>query len=301
VAGLDRVIDVRPLRAEDADAITALARRRRQLGDAWDEPDQDSAVQVASLDDRVAGAGWAEWWDEADGTHLYLLLGFVDPALRGRGVGRALLREQEDWARQHARDRGIEAVTFGGNADAGRPRAQELLGDLGYEVAFTVLELERLMTLDVAIPPVVPAYDVLPMREDHHREAHDLIEAAFGTSRLGAMPRAFDDYLDEVATASSGLDLWRVAWHGDRLAGVAVNVLEDGVFETPWLAVAQEHRGRGLGEWLMRESLAAAAAHGAQVARLSTIAENPYGSVALYERVGYRVVARRPRYRKSEP
>lgn len=55
----------------------------------------------------------------------------------------------------------------------------------------------------------------------------------------------------------------------------------------------------GLASALMRANHRQLWNHGVRVASLWTVAENPTGSVALYERLGYRVVERQPRYRKA--
>jgi GNAT superfamily N-acetyltransferase len=47
------------------------------------------------LDGAVVGYGWLDWWTEADGTNLFLLLGIVDPAARRQGVGTTLLAQQQ--------------------------------------------------------------------------------------------------------------------------------------------------------------------------------------------------------------
>jgi mycothiol synthase len=292
-------VEVRPITEHDADAVASLGERRRAQGAVWDEPDSAAPGFLAEVANRLAGVGWIEWWEESDGTHLYLLLGFVDPELRARGVGRALLGVQEEWARRHGRDRGVAQVTFGGNAEADRPAGQRLLLEAGYEVAFTVVEMERPVPPLPVLANAPEGYDLGVMDERHHQAVHALVEESFGSSRFGAVARSYEDYLEEVAAAPSGLDLWRLAWHGDQLAGVVVTTLTDDVGETPWLAVAPEHRGRGVGEALMGAGLGALAERGARTTRLTTIAESPYRSVALYERVGYRVVARLPRYRKS--
>ena len=288
---------MRRLGPADAGGLTALGERRTAAGEAWEAPEPGAPGVVLHVDGSLAAAGWLEWWDENDGTHLYLLLGFVDPAMRGRGLGRRLLTELEDHAREHAVARGVEA-TFGANAEADRPRAQRLLDEAGYTVAFTVVEMSCPVPPG-AVEPVAPAgLRFAPMTEQRHPGVHALVEAAFGASRLGAVPRDYDDYLREVSGARSAIELWRLLEDDGRLVGVAVNVVDSGTGETPWVAVDPAYRGRGLAECLMRAGLAAFAGAGVQTATLSTIAENPYRSVALYERVGYRVTARLPRYRK---
>ncbi|GAA1508673.1 GNAT family N-acetyltransferase [Kribbella lupini] len=56
---------------------------------------------VALDNDKLIGCTAMRWWDESDGTRLYLLLGWVEPVFRGRGYGREILAWQEAQARDH--------------------------------------------------------------------------------------------------------------------------------------------------------------------------------------------------------
>jgi GNAT superfamily N-acetyltransferase len=95
----DRGFSVRPASPSDADPVAVVARRSREAAMPWlpdlHTPDEDLAffasqlathhAWVALVDGRVAGFGIAgEGWLH----HLY-----VEPQLRGRGLGSALLVE----------------------------------------------------------------------------------------------------------------------------------------------------------------------------------------------------------------
>src|SRR5262249_54962469 len=90
--------------------------------------------------------------------------------------------------------------------------------------------------------------------------------------------------------------LWRIAWAGDEVAGVCLNRPAHGEDETVgWvgtLAVRRAFRRRGLGEALLRDSFRIFAERGKRSAGLGVDAENTTGAVALYERVGMRVMRR---------
>src|SRR5215216_1724736 len=109
-------VSVRALGSGDAPAVAALGDRRVAAGDAWEAPGPGAPGVVALADGAIAGLGWVEWWDESDGTHLYLLHGFVDPEHRGGGIGQRLLDALESWSNRHGAARGVE-VTFAANAD----------------------------------------------------------------------------------------------------------------------------------------------------------------------------------------
>ncbi len=90
-------------------------------------------------------------------------------------------------------------------------------------------------------------------------------------------------------------DLWIVAWHGDEVVGLVINERQaDGSVDSPWVAVHPARRRRGLATALpavMRQ-------RGITVATLRTVAENEHDTVGLYEKLGYQVGRRMPRFRK---
>lgn len=104
---------------------------------------------VAEVGGAVAGFARIDHWDEADGTRLYLLSGFVDPAFRGLGVGRTLLAHQEEEAAAHWHAfPGIGPALLGGNADQNHPDILALLLAAGYRSRFTLVDLARNLTHD---------------------------------------------------------------------------------------------------------------------------------------------------------
>ncbi|GIF74651.1 GNAT family N-acetyltransferase [Asanoa siamensis] len=261
--------------------------------------DHGRVVAGAVDDGRIVGHGGMTWWDEADGTRLYLLSGRVDPAWRRRGVGTAILRWQEEHAIAYDRDQPdpAEVRCFGVNVAPDQVGNLALVTAQGYRVAFTVVE----MACEPRDDPGdgLPAGLVLrPVAAPQHARIHAAIEECFAGSRDGYRSRTHDEYLRDVRD----VDLWCVAWAGGEVAGVVVTELEpDGTATTPWVAVRPPWRRHGVGLALMRRTLATLADRGVRQARLRTIEENPHHSVGLYERAGYTVTDRQPRYRKPFP
>ncbi len=73
---------------------------------------------------------------------------------------------------------------------------------------------------------------------------------------------------------------------------------EEGIADTPWVGVRPAYRRQGLASALLRANHAQLLDHGITTSGIWTLAENPTGSVALYESLGYREDTRQPRYRK---
>lgn len=251
---------------------------------------------------------WMQQWSEADGTRLWLLLGWVDPAARRRGVGRVLLAWQEQAALAHAVEeygRVPEQAAFGGNADDDQPAARDLLLAAGYRMAFTVVNLACDPAGVASAAPVALPDGLTERPLDHdsmHPRIHAAIEEAFQHSRNGHVPRTFEQYLHEVESREADTDLWCVAWDGDEVAGVVVvGTRGDGSREIPWVAVRPAWRRRGLAEAMLRRVLARCAAAGVCSLAIATVQENQNQTVALYQKVGFQVVRRSPRYRKPCP
>lgn len=246
-----------------------------------------------AVDGAVAGSGRVEWWDEADGTRLYLLTGEIDPRWRRRGLGRILLARLEEQAAAHWRDHpGAGPPLFGTNPSD--EAALALAHAAGYRVRFTLVDLAR-DPAGAVEAPLPPGVALRPVRGEHHPRIHAAISACFAESRLGQEVQTYHEYRDGVRDT----DLWVVAWAGDEIAGLVVNEREpDGTVDSSWVAVLPPWRRRGLASTLLQHSLRRLAGHGVRTATIRTVQENPHRTVALYERAGYRVTVRTPRYAK---
>ena len=98
---------LRPYRGSaDLKGVEAVRAAVRDAdGDVWlpgpggsDDPDAEHPFcLIAEADSgETVGFTWMQWWDEADRTRIYLLLGGIAPGWRRRGVGTALLRLMEE-------------------------------------------------------------------------------------------------------------------------------------------------------------------------------------------------------------
>lgn len=295
----------------DASALAALRDRVRTADgpvpvpgpdDADTRADQLPFCAIAEVDGVPVGYTWSTWWTEDDGTRLYLLLGWVDPAYRGRGFGQRILAWQEEQARTHAAANPWSGPTMlGGNVAESQQQARALLLAAGYRVAFTRVQLE--LALPDAEPPAaarLPAgVELRPASATDHRAVFDANAEVFRDRNLGYTEDTWDGFQAEAAADYPDHDLWSLAWAGDELAGWVISGLEaDGSADTPWVGVRPGWRRRGLASALLRANHRALWERGVRRTSLWTIEKNPTGSVALYEQVGYRIVTREPRYRK---
>ncbi|GAA2383140.1 N-acetyltransferase [Catellatospora methionotrophica] len=248
---------------------------------------------VAEDAGEIIAFGGLDRWTEDDGTELFLITGCVHPEHRGRGHGSALLAHQE--ARAAAAGSGLPHQQLGGNADDSQPGSRRLLLDHGYRLAFTVVEL-RCLPADGTAPTALPAgLRIRPVLAEHQPKIHAAIVECFTGSHHGFRPVDYDTHLAEVRDT----ELWTVAWDGDEIAGVVTAERRGSrAVDSPWVAVRPAYRRQGLALALVTRSLAAMREYRLTYASIRTVAENPHRTVDLYERAGYQVTQRMPRYRK---
>ena len=114
------------------------------------------------------------------------------------------------------------------------------------------------------------------------------------TPGKNATERAYQAWRSSPAFDPS---LWRVAFHGDEIAGQILNYLgeprPDGsrLGFTEAISVQPAHRRRGLARALLAASLRAVRDAGATLAGLGVDSQNPNQAQALYASMGYEVVS----------
>jgi mycothiol synthase len=266
-------------------------------------------VTVAELDGRIVGYAKRDWVDAHDGVRDFRSGGAVDPTVRRRGIGGALLRESERRSVALATTLPTERPMVHGTwADDRNLGAGALARREGYEPVRWFFDMERPGLLDGELPPApdLPAgLEVRPVDASHYRRIWRADNEAFRDHWGGGdeSDQALQRYLDSPDNDPS---LWIVAWDGDEVAGAVVNTIYaaenaaserrrgwlDSVFtRRPW-------RKRGLASALIGRSLELLASRGIEVAVLGVDADNPSGALQLYERFGFAVTERATAFRK---
>jgi len=193
-----------------------------------------------------------------------LTFAFVHPAARGRGLGTWLL----GWAGEAARAIGAQACTQSlSEHDEG---ARALLAAHGYAPRWE----DWLFALDLDAEPAPPelpdGYAIRPLGAGEERAAFDVIDRAFSEwpDRDGA---SFEDW-SASTLGRPGFEpgLLALAVRGPDVAGAALLVIEEDEGWVDQLAVAREHRGRGLARALLQHAFAETWRRGLRRAGLST-------------------------------
>jgi len=162
--------------------------------------------------------------------------------------------------------------------------------------------------LDVVdVPEMPPRLDIRPIGSDRAslRRLFDADAEAF-QDHWGGFPTddaAFEEIVSDPDFDSS---LHVVAWDGNEIAGAVINAIPRAENEAlarrrGWLEsvfVRRPWRRRGLAQAIVARSLVALRERGMDHAMLGVDADNPTGSLGVYERAGFVVVKRAAAFRK---
>ena len=257
--------------ADDFDAVLALADDPAILRSRWKLPSFDPARHLW-LADGAFGALFAP--DVA--------------AVRGDAASIGPLLAAVERA---ARDEGLPQVSAVISArDEAACRAYEAAG---FSIATEVLRMEVTLTA----PPQDSPLPIRTYRDDDARAVQTLLDGAYLGWDDAYVRITHDDWLSFM-TDHESFDpaCWFVAEENGELQGVCLCWREGWIKD---LAVAENARGRGLGEALLRHAFAALYARGVRRIGLKVDAKNPTSAIRLYERLGMQVVDRQRFYLKQ--
>jgi mycothiol synthase len=289
---------------DERESESDLGAHVAHISDQFD-PRRDMAV--GESEGRIVAVASQDWIDTRDGAlREHRLWGAVEPAVRRRGIGSAMLRDNERraalLAATHDTDR---PHAYAGWASDGRPGAR-LLKASGYELVRWFLDMVRPDLDDLPEPPPLPDdLELLPVTPDLYPIVWKANREAFrdhwgGADESEAAMRRFLEAPDRDPS------LWLVAFDGDEVAAGVFNGIYpeqdaalgikrgwlDSVFtRRPW-------RRRGLARALMLRSLILLKERGMTSAALGVDADNPSGALGLYESAGFRVYDRFSAWRK---
>jgi mycothiol synthase len=269
-------------------------------------PDRD--VTIAELDGRMVGYGSRQWVDTNDGLREHRVGGAVDPAYRRRGIGSALLAENEARSRELAGAQPTERPTvLGMFTDDRNVGAGALATGAGYAAARWFFDMER-ADLDRELPELPPLPEGIEVRPVTEADLLTIWRAdveAFRDHWGGGddSEEAFLRYRDAPDFDPSA---WVVAWDGDEVAGAVINTIyaaENATAERKrgWLDsvfTRRAWRKRGIAAALIARSLHVLADRGVHVAVLGVDADNPSGALRLYESAGFHTTERGTAWRK---
>jgi len=264
-------------------------------------------ILIAEVAGQVVGYNHVlHRWTEETGTRVYLHLGYLLPAWRGRGIGGAMLHWARERIRAIARDeRQAGSTTFATNVTSTEREAGALMRQNGYtdvrRLSDMAAELPVELRRDLPSMSLPAGVALKPLEEAHYRAVYQAWKDAFA-GMWTSTPESEDDYREFVAdnVDGPGCDptLYRIAWAGDQVVGLVFARVQRGVGTIPEVAVRKAWQRRGIARCLMMSALQALQDRGLTQARLFTDAADGQGARSLYEGLGFREVKQHIFYRK---
>jgi mycothiol synthase len=282
------VVRLRPPMFDEAPAVLAVLTARdvadigapdytlSDLRDEWRLSEFDlstDAVVAEAPDGKIAGYAIVR----RPGT-----LAVVAPQHEGQGIGTKLLRWSEQRARQQGRPRYRQWIA------ASNHRARELLVAAGYEHRRSYWRMTR--PLEDGLNEPAPPSGCRPRSLDVDRDGeavHALDDACFAGSP-DYEPAPLEAFAEEHLRAHDFRpELSLLVERDEELTGylLARRWRDESVGFVDLLGVHPEHRGHGIGTWLLLSAFARFAAAGLREAQLGVASDNPR-AVRIYERAG---------------
>jgi ribosomal protein S18 acetylase RimI-like enzyme len=189
-------------------------------------------------------------------------------------------------------------------ADSQAGTAALLLGH-GYVPARRTYQMVRPNLEVVPDLPLPPGLEVRPARPEHYRAIWEANQEAF-RDHWGHVPVTEEDYQRWMGDPTFNPGLWCVAWDGDQVAGMVLNLVNAaenkrynrGRGYTEDICVRRPWRRQGLARALIARSLIVLRDQGMTEAALGVDAENWSGAMRLYQSMGYRIAQRWSLYRR---
>jgi GNAT superfamily N-acetyltransferase len=301
------------VRLENAEAAADGLQRRtsvEELGAHFAHPngsfDPARDVTLAEIDGRVVAAAQREVVDTTDGHREYRLDGIVDPAWRRRGIGRAVLAENERLARELAAIERAASPILGSWSWEPQLGDTALLESTGFKPARWFFDMVRPTLDDVPDLPLPDGFEIRPIDTTLARRVWDADIEAFA-DHWGGFDHSEEHLRRWLDSPTTDLSLWVVAFDGEEVAGGIINSIDEdqnaalGV-RRGWLNsvfTRRAWRRRGLASALIARSLAVFREHGQTSAALGVDAANPSGALGLYEGLGFAVDQRAIAWRKE--
>ena len=288
---------------ERAETAEDIQRGYRHLVNC--DPNRD--MLFAQIGDRAIGYSRVTWHNEGQESMIYFHFGFVLPAWRRQGIGRAMLHYNQARLRQIAKGQDNDLPRFfeSGVADT-EIAAEALLLSEGFSPVRHFYRMVRPDLENIPEAPMPEGLEVRPVKPEHYQAICDAEYEAF-KDHWGHS----DDWKltveEMVDSRNFDPSLWKVAWDGDQVAGMVrtyIDEQENTEYNrlrgwTEDICVRRPWRKCGLASSLIAQSLHMLKELGMQEAALGVDTENLSGALHLYERMGYQPDKRFTNYRKA--
>jgi ribosomal protein S18 acetylase RimI-like enzyme len=261
----------------------------------------------AEVNGKVVAYNRTLWYQQADGTRIYMVFGFLLPEWRRRGIGTAMLRWGETRLRQIAAEHPQDGARFFQSwTEESEYGTIALLEQEGYRPVRWSVEMKRDLSEPFPKAALPAGLKVRPVEPEHMRLIWDAAAEAF-RDHWGYSPPKESDYQEWLDDPHADPSLWKIAWDDEQVAGMVQNFInqdENEEYErlrgyTEGICVRRPWRKRGLARALIVQSMQMFKEMDMNETALGVDAENLSGALNLYKSVGYRAVKRSATYRKA--
>lgn len=261
--------------------------------------DLDRDVLVAEIDGQMVGYSRVWWVEETETDRIVAYhIGNLHPEWRRKGIGTAMLA----WNQQRLREKVAELEKpkiFRAFFDENQAGDKALLHGSGYQAERFFFEMKRNLSEPIPEPQLPDGLEIRPVEEAHYRQIWDAKDEAF-RDHWGYSPSTEEGYQRWLNSEHFDPSLWQVAWDGDQVAGMILNVIfhkEDDELERKWgwtdpICVRRPWRRKGLASNLLYASMRLLKAQGREWSALAVDVDNPLKALKLYEDAGYKLHAR---------
>lgn len=293
-------VDGVPERAT-VEEVAAGNRHRSEMFDAYRD------VTIAEVDGIPIAYAERSWVDTSDGQFReYRIDGAVLPQWRRKGIGAALLAENERKSRELSATHETDRPRIFGSWASDRQEANIcLLRNSGFEPARWFFEMTRELSDPIPEVPLPDGLEVRPVTTESVRQVWLADVEAF-KDHWGGFDSSDEALKRWIERPSFDPTLWVVAYDGDEVAGGVINAIHPEENEAigvqrGWLEsvfTRRQWRRRGLARALIARSLGLLKERELAQGILGVDADNPTGALGLYEGIGFQVAERSTAYRK---
>ncbi|MCP9484648.1 MAG: GNAT family N-acetyltransferase [Gaiellaceae bacterium MAG52_C11] len=293
-------MNVRRPDAGDLDAVLELMRAAdiavagdsdwtaSELVETWADLDLARDAWVLELDGRVVG--YADFSTRGGRLNAD---GYVQPELRGRGIGSEIVRLTEERAKEEESNVPAGERVYLQNATLNQDELTvSFYRERGYEAVRgfrgMVIELE-----EAPVPAAVPGIEIRPYRHpDEARTYHAAHQESFA-GHWEHRPTPWQEWEKKwFGRETFDPTLWWVAADGEEIAGLVFGEQRRDP-DQGWvdvLGVRPAYRRRGIAEALLTTAFAEFFRRGERKVGLGVDAESPTGATRVYERAGMRTL-----------
>lgn len=256
---------------------------------------------VVEVNGRGIASTFVEWWQEQDGTWLYLHEEFVVPQWRNQGIEQALLAWTEERLRHVAATHPTNGkAVLGANATSAEPDRQKLLQAVGYQEVFSMLEMQLSTLQHLSMPASLDGFRITNAQRSDYRLLWDAMQEAYHGR---AMFQVFseEDCQAFIDDPTHDPDFEFVAWDRDTVAGMVFVRVDGDQGIVDECNVRPAYRRRGLATALLIRGLTRLREQDVTSARLHVRKQNETRAQQVYERLGFQERKEFLRYRKLMP